>query len=154
MSVCVKGNDKGVGFDTWICTESLVGNSAVLMGFFWDVCAHSNLQQREAFLSQATSIVPDRSHQWQRQFEFLPSGSLFRLPPIKTNRYKNSFIPTVISLLNSSRKRMLLLLILHKALRSSEQPSRINNWCFICVHLCFMCFYVFCTYVHCVFMYV
>lgn len=53
---------------------------------------------------KAKSILSDSSHPLYQQFEHLPSGSLFRLPPVKTNRYKQSFIPTAVSLLNSKRK--------------------------------------------------
>ncbi len=34
---------------------------------------------------KAKSILSDSSHPLHQQFELLPSGSLYRLPPIKTN---------------------------------------------------------------------
>ena len=54
---------------------------------------------------KAESILSDCSHPLHQQFQFLPSGSLLRLPLAKTNRYKHSFVPSAISLLTSSRKR-------------------------------------------------
>jgi len=40
---------------------------------------------------------------WENYFEFqlLPSGSQLRFPYVRSNRYKHSFIPTSISLINS-----------------------------------------------------
>lgn len=54
---------------------------------------------------KAEFILSDCSHPLHHQFQFLPSGSLLRLPLAKTNRYKHSFVPSAISLLNSRRKR-------------------------------------------------
>jgi len=40
------------------------------------------------------------SHPLYSEFQFLPSGSRLRFPSVRSNRYKHSFIPTWISLLN------------------------------------------------------
>lgn len=45
------------------------------------------------------------SHLWQSEFQLLPSGSQLRLHKIKSNRYKHSFVPSAISLLNSRREQ-------------------------------------------------
>ena len=57
-------------------------------------------------LKKAHSLIEDESHPLLKDFELLPSGSLFRAPKIRTNRFRNSFIPSAISLLNKSRKRI------------------------------------------------
>ncbi len=52
---------------------------------------------------KAENILSDCSHPLHQEFLFLPSGSLLRLPPAKTNRHKHSFTPSAVSLLNSRR---------------------------------------------------
>ena len=47
---------------------------------------------------KAISILSANGHP---EFQLLPSKSRFRFPAIKTNRYRLSFVPSAISLLNS-----------------------------------------------------
>ena len=56
-------------------------------------------------LKKAESIMSDSSHPLHAEFTMLPSGSRFSQPSAKTNRYKFSFVPSAISLLNSVKKR-------------------------------------------------
>jgi len=56
-------------------------------------------------LKKAESIMSDSSHPLYVEFKLLPSGSRFSQPPAKTNRFKFSFVPSAISLLNSVKNR-------------------------------------------------
>lgn len=57
---------------------------------------------------KADSSLSNSSYPVHEQFELFSSASFFRPLPIKTIRYKRSFIPTAIFLLNSDRKLLLL----------------------------------------------
>lgn len=83
--------------------------------------------------NKANSILPDSSHPLHQQFKLLLSGSFYRLPSIKSNRYKHSFIPTAIfssipegrgSHLHSTFLLILLIsmFFLYDLLWSSESP--------------------------------
>lgn len=50
-------------------------------------------------------IISDASHPLYDSFQTLPSGSLYRVPLAKTNRFKFSFVPYAIKVLNLNRKR-------------------------------------------------
>lgn len=55
----------------------------------------------EASISrQAKRIVSDDTHILYKYFNLLPSGRRFRVLLCKSNRYKNSFVPTAIKILN------------------------------------------------------
>jgi len=53
-------------------------------------------------LSRAHSVISDREHFLYPEFSMLPSGRRYRLPKTKNNRYKFSFVPSAIRLLNNS----------------------------------------------------
>ena len=70
---------------------------------------HPTLQAifEETVLRQARKIVADPSHVLNSEYELLPSGRRYRVP-VKNkkrylNRYKFSFVPLSITLLNSGR---------------------------------------------------
>lgn len=126
--------------------------------------------------NKANSILPDSSRSLHQQFKLLPSGSLYRLPSIKSNRYKHSFIPTAIfssipegrgSHLHSTFLLILLISVffcmrfcgLARAQCLDMISYFINYWCFICLLLfsCALCIYVFlrafmgfCIYIDCI----
>ncbi len=56
-------------------------------------------------VKRANSILSDHSHPLHHHFQLLPSGTRFSLPSVKTNRYKHSFNPTAITLLNAGKRR-------------------------------------------------
>ena len=56
-------------------------------------------------LKKAHSLLAGEAHPLHHEFELLPSGSQYRLPRMRTNRFSGSFIPYAISLLNKARKR-------------------------------------------------
>ena len=61
----------------------------------------------ESVLRQARRIIEDPTHFLHSEYELLPSGRRYRVP-VKSkkrflNRYKFSFIPTSINILNSGR---------------------------------------------------
>lgn len=51
-------------------------------------------------LKNAQTIVSDSSHVLFSTYQLLPSGNRYRVPLCKCNRYKNSFIPVSIKVLN------------------------------------------------------
>ena len=57
---------------------------------------------RKATLRKAESILSVSAHPLHSEFQLLPSGSRFRFPSVKTNRFRFSFVPSAISLLNSN----------------------------------------------------
>ncbi len=67
-------------------------------------CTLSDLFHRQ-ILRKANVIRSDSSHPLHSEFQLLPSGSRLRFPPVKSNRYKYSLIPTAISLLNADQGR-------------------------------------------------
>jgi hypothetical protein len=52
-------------------------------------------------LTLAKKIIRDDDHPLQKHFELLPSGRRLRQLKIRTSRFKGTFIPSSISLLNS-----------------------------------------------------
>ena len=58
--------------------------------------------QRKRCLRRARSILKDPSHPNHRLFQLLPSRRRFRSLRTKTSRFRNSFFPTAVSLLNST----------------------------------------------------
>lgn len=50
----------------------------------------------------ARSITNDVSHPLASEFQLLPSGRRFTVPRIRTTRYRNSFVPVAVSLLNKA----------------------------------------------------
>ena len=71
---------------------------------------HPTLQAifEETVLRQARKIIADPSHVLNSEYELLPSGRRYRVP-VKNkkrylNRYKFSFIPLSVTLLNSGRR--------------------------------------------------
>jgi len=61
----------------------------------------AKLYQRQA-LGKAQNILSEVSHPLYYEFELLPSGSRYRMPLSKTNRFKNSFVPSAVKFLNST----------------------------------------------------
>uniref|UniRef100_A0A3P9IWZ8 Reverse transcriptase domain-containing protein n=1 Tax=Oryzias latipes TaxID=8090 RepID=A0A3P9IWZ8_ORYLA len=58
--------------------------------------------QRKRCLRRARSILKDSSHPDHGLFNLLPSGRRFRSLRTRTTRFRNSFFPKAVSLLNSS----------------------------------------------------
>lgn len=54
-------------------------------------------------LRKVESILVDSSHPLQIEFQMLPLGLRLKLPKCRTNRYKHSFVPSAILLLNSKK---------------------------------------------------
>lgn len=53
-------------------------------------------------LRKASSLLECQDHPLHTEFELLPSGHRLRVPVMRTKRYKVSFIPTAIKLLNGT----------------------------------------------------
>ena len=50
---------------------------------------------------KAVAIIADNTHPLHTKFERLPSGRRFRVPFCHKNKFKHSYVPTAISILNS-----------------------------------------------------
>ena len=61
--------------------------------------------QSKRCLRRACSIVKDSSHPSHRLFALLPSGRRYRVLRSRTSRFRNSFIPAAVTLLNSAPRR-------------------------------------------------
>ena len=61
--------------------------------------------QRKRCLRRARSIAKDSSHPSHRLFALLPSGRRYRVLRSRTSRFRNSFIPAAVTLLNSETQR-------------------------------------------------
>lgn len=59
----------------------------------------------ETMIKQSRRIANDPTHVLSNQYELLPSGRRYRVPQCKRNRYKYSFIPLSISLLNKAKAK-------------------------------------------------
>ena len=57
----------------------------------------------EAVRKQGLKVINDPNHVLYSQFELMPSGRRYRLPNCKLNRYKFSFVPLAIKLMNNNR---------------------------------------------------
>ncbi|KAI3375823.1 hypothetical protein L3Q82_003746 [Scortum barcoo] len=57
--------------------------------------------QKKRCLRRAHSILKDSSHPAHTLFQLLPSRKRYRSLQTKTSRFRNSFFPTAVSLLNS-----------------------------------------------------
>lgn len=58
------------------------------------------------FLRQAKKMTLDPCHVLYTEFELLPSGPRYRTQRFRYKRYKNSFVPLAIGLLNSNVKNV------------------------------------------------
>ena len=56
----------------------------------------------QAVIRQARSIVSDPSHVLNQEYVMMRNGRRYRTPPCKYNRYKHSFVPLSIKLLNDN----------------------------------------------------
>ena len=48
-------------------------------------------------------ILEDREHPLHKEYQMMPLGRRLRLPKIRTNRYKFSFIPSSVRLFNTNQ---------------------------------------------------
>ncbi len=56
---------------------------------------------RSAVKRKALSICTDPSHPLHEQFQMLPLGRRYRVPLARKNRFKHSFVPSAVKILNS-----------------------------------------------------
>lgn len=61
----------------------------------------TDLYNRQVF-RRASSLLECQDHPLHAEFKLLPSGRQLRVPVMRTKRYKVSFIPTAIKLLNGT----------------------------------------------------
>jgi len=61
-----------------------------------------NLQYlyENCILNRVQNILGDQTYFLYSQYELLPSGRRYRVPMYKLNRYKNSFVPVSVQMLN------------------------------------------------------
>ncbi len=79
--------------------NGLVQHAMKIMG----VKDHVSLQTiyEQSILRHARKILSDQSHILHSEYELLPSGRRFRVPRSGLNRYKHSFMPTSVNILNA-----------------------------------------------------
>ena len=82
--------------------RSLINRAGKIMGS----PPPSSLQEiyDETARRQGLKISRDPKHVLHTEFELMPSGRRFRMPNCKLNRFKFSFVPSSIKLLNSQRR--------------------------------------------------
>lgn len=51
-------------------------------------------------LQKARATLADCTHPLFHEFKMLPSGIRYSMPKLKSNRYRHSFIPSAVGLLN------------------------------------------------------
>jgi len=78
--------------------ESIVRTCSKIAGINFPSLSHiySNRVAKKA----TVAIAADHSHPLSCQFKLLPSGRRYSMPKCRSNRYRNSFIPTSILILN------------------------------------------------------
>jgi len=81
-------------------SDKVIKTSNKILGV--EQCTLTDLFTRQ-IIREANEILSDSSHPLHSEFQFLPSGPRLSLPCMKSNRYKHSFVPTAISLLNSGQ---------------------------------------------------
>ena len=54
----------------------------------------------QTVVRQAKNIISDPSHVLNSEYELMRSGRRYRMPQCKYNRFKHSFIPLSIKMLN------------------------------------------------------
>ena len=67
-----------------------------------DNCRDLALFCEQQSLRKAHSILTKKDHILNQEFTTLPSGRCLRCPICKTNRFKNSFMPVAVHLLNNT----------------------------------------------------
>ncbi len=99
---------------------------------------------QKQMLRRVESILSDST--LQAEFQMLTSGSRFKLPKLRTNRYKHSFVPAAILLLNSKTQLIdlpfidcLLFFIVF------SHACKVGNLCIGCVIVCDLYYTICCT---------
>ena len=64
-------------------------------------CSDNDTNYKSKMTTLACKILKDDKHPLRCHYVPLPSGRRYRLPTIRTNRFKNSFVPSSIRLLNN-----------------------------------------------------
>lgn len=80
--------------------QRLVQTAMKVMGRTEKLSLQSIYEQ--SVLRQARRVLSDPSHILHAEYELLPSGRRFRIPKTKLNRYKYSFIPNSVKILNQN----------------------------------------------------
>ena len=79
----------------------LISTAFKIVGY-QEQCYLQSLYEKSV-LREAHKILDDPDHILNQELELLPSGRRFRMPNCRLKRYKNSFIPAAIKMLNSNK---------------------------------------------------
>ena len=90
--------------DSQLFRVTLMSFPLYLFGCFARFCVFSFSFCESLVSRQANKIVSDPTHILHPEFQLLPSGRRFRVPRSRLNRYKHSFLPMSIKLLNIHMK--------------------------------------------------
>lgn len=89
----------------------------------------------QSVLRQARRVLLDPSNILQTEYELLPSGRRYRIPKTKLNRFKYSFVPTSIKILNQNFKYICML----------RNGKCAITWCF-CLLFCIVFYFIYCLF--------
>ncbi|KAK0154998.1 C-type lectin domain family 6 member A [Merluccius polli] len=79
----------------------LISTAFKIVGY-QEKCYLQSLYEKSV-LREAHKILDDPTHILNQELEFLPSGRRLRMPNCRLKRYKNSFIPAAIKMLNKQK---------------------------------------------------
>ena len=65
-----------------------------------DEPVQNSVVYKDKVIKMADKIMKDPNHPLHTEYEYLPSGRRLRVPRSRTNRFKHSFVPRSIHLLN------------------------------------------------------
>lgn len=80
------------------CTKSWVANTKALLGKAQQHLSYQKIRR----LEKAHSVFAAPSHPLHEHYRLLPSGRRYVMQRSRTDRFNNSFIPVVITLLNKT----------------------------------------------------
>lgn len=97
------------GITVWFGNLSVQCKSKLmhLLKTAWKIVGHDEyfnpqVLYENCVLNQVEWIVNDPTHFWFPQYQLLPSGRRYRVPKCRLNRYKKSFVPVSVGLVNKS----------------------------------------------------
>ena len=93
-----------------------------------------DIMYKNATLSLAAKIIKDQYHPLCSQYVLLPSGRRYRLPRIKTSRFRSTFVPSSIILMNEWSSIIIIvhLFILHCCMARQISCIHDNKADFMC----------------------
>lgn len=102
----VTKNAKPGGFTVCLTPRPQSVRLAQIVNQASKITGHKQPQLQDLFTRSSTSIAihiyNDPTHPLHSSFQLLPSGRRLKVPLARKNLYKNSFIPTAVTILNNT----------------------------------------------------